>query len=227
MEGHRKEATELWDAMRRSRAGFALIDPITHRFLDANDQFAALFELDVAELKRRTVMTLYPQEIASSIEQINGSFARGIQHLVRGRMPFRKPSGVAIELAGWSRRFDGMSDGPLIVTCAVEVGVVALPDDRYWVAQAPHLFGIANDDGGVEGSDPDDADAHFERLLESLTPQEMRVLDLLVGGFSDREIASKLNLADNTVRHHVSHLLRKLRKRRTQVIIQMLKRKPK
>lgn len=69
-------------------------------------------------------------------------------------------------------------------------------------------------------------DAYFGRLLASLTPQEVRVLDLVIGGLSDREIANKLSLAEGTVRHHVSHLLHKLRKRRAQVIIEMLRRRP-
>ena len=68
------------------------------------------------------------------------------------------------------------------------------------------------------------ADAFFGRLLASLTPQEVRVLDLVATGLSDREIAEKLSLSTDTVRHHVSHLLKKLRKRRAQVIIEMLKR---
>lgn len=68
------------------------------------------------------------------------------------------------------------------------------------------------------------ADAFFGRLLASLTPQEVRVLDLVAAGLSDREIAEKLSLSGDTVRHHVSHLLKKLRKRRGQVIIEMLKR---
>ena len=68
------------------------------------------------------------------------------------------------------------------------------------------------------------ADRFFGRLLASLTPQEVRVLDLVAGGLSDREIAEKLHLSSDTVRHHVSHLLKKLRKRRAQVIIEMLKR---
>lgn len=67
------------------------------------------------------------------------------------------------------------------------------------------------------------ADAFFSQLLASLTPQEVRVLDLVVTGLSDKEIAEKLSLSRDTVRHHVSHLLKKLRKRRGQVIVEMLK----
>lgn len=68
------------------------------------------------------------------------------------------------------------------------------------------------------------ADVFFGRLLGTLTPQEVRVLDLVAAGLSDREIAEQLSLSGGTVRHHVSHLLKKLRKRRAQVIIEMLKR---
>jgi PAS domain S-box-containing protein len=68
------------------------------------------------------------------------------------------------------------------------------------------------------------SDVYFGRRLASLTPQEVRVLDLVVAGLTDKEIAERLTISNDTVRHHVSHLLRKLRKRRTQVIIEMLKR---
>jgi PAS domain S-box-containing protein len=68
------------------------------------------------------------------------------------------------------------------------------------------------------------SEVYFARLLASLTPQEDRVLDLVVAGLTDKEIAERLTLSNDTVRHHVSHLLRKLRKRRAQVIIEMLKR---
>jgi PAS domain S-box-containing protein len=68
------------------------------------------------------------------------------------------------------------------------------------------------------------SDVYFGRRLASLTPQEVRVLDLVVAGLTDKEIAERLTLSNDTVRHHVSRLLRKLRKRRAQVIIEMLKR---
>lgn len=121
-------------------------------------------------------------------------------------------------------------------------------EEPHFVEGAQHLFSTlkfpVNGDGQVIGvcgisvdisldsvEDPtvaadrqSRADAFFGRLLASLTPQEVRVLDLVVTGLSDREIAEKLHLSNDSVRHHVSHLLRKLRKRRAQVIIEMLKR---
>ena len=65
--------------------------------------------------------------------------------------------------------------------------------------------------------------AAFDRLLSTLTPQELRVLELLALGLSDSEIAESLHLEGDTIRHHVSHMLKKLRKSsRTQAVIALL-----
>lgn len=62
---------------------------------------------------------------------------------------------------------------------------------------------------------PDQEDAHEAAssegpLVESLSPQEQRVLKLLVAGRSNREIAQELIVSINTVKDHVKHLYRKL-----------------
>ncbi|HLZ60881.1 MAG TPA: LuxR C-terminal-related transcriptional regulator [Ktedonosporobacter sp.] len=62
---------------------------------------------------------------------------------------------------------------------------------------------------------PDGEDAHKAAssespLVESLSPQEQRVLKLLVAGRSNREIAQELVVSINTVKDHVKHLYRKL-----------------
>ena len=46
--------------------------------------------------------------------------------------------------------------------------------------------------------------------LESLSPQEHRILDLLSEGLSNREIADVMFLAEKTVKNYVSNLLAKL-----------------
>jgi DNA-binding NarL/FixJ family response regulator len=46
--------------------------------------------------------------------------------------------------------------------------------------------------------------------LESLSPQERRILDLLSEGLSNREIADAMFLAEKTVKNYVSNLLAKL-----------------
>lgn len=60
-----------------------------------------------------------------------------------------------------------------------------------------------------------------ERLME-LTPQQMRVLQLITRGLQNREIAAELKLAESTVKAHVTEILRKLRLfSRNKVIIEM------
>ncbi len=46
--------------------------------------------------------------------------------------------------------------------------------------------------------------------LESLTPREREVLDLIAGGSTNREIAAALHLSPHTIHEHTSSLYRKL-----------------
>lgn len=59
-----------------------------------------------------------------------------------------------------------------------------------------------------------------QRLRElSITPRELEILDLIAQGLSNREIAEKLFVSENTVKTHSSRLLDKLSaKRRTQAV---------
>jgi two-component system, NarL family, response regulator DevR len=53
--------------------------------------------------------------------------------------------------------------------------------------------------------------------LASLTPQERRILDLIAEGYTNRQIAETMFLAEKTVKNYVSNLLSKLgMERRTQ-----------
>jgi two-component system response regulator DevR len=53
--------------------------------------------------------------------------------------------------------------------------------------------------------------------LASLTPQERRILDLIAEGYTNRQIADTMFLAEKTVKNYVSNLLTKLgMERRTQ-----------
>ncbi|WP_029009210.1 response regulator transcription factor [Azospirillum halopraeferens] len=83
-------------------------------------------------------------------------------------------------------------------------------------------------DGGVymppdcEEDDPDaDAGAgEIAQRLASLTPQQMRVLELLGTGKLNKEIAFDLGIAETTVKAHVSAILQKLKVySRTQAVI--------
>lgn len=48
------------------------------------------------------------------------------------------------------------------------------------------------------------------QLNSVLSPREVEVLRLIVGGMTDREIAATLNISHHTVMRHVSHILNKL-----------------
>lgn len=48
------------------------------------------------------------------------------------------------------------------------------------------------------------------RTLEALTEQELRVLELVARGLSNSEIATRLSLAEKTVKTHVGHIYAKL-----------------
>jgi two-component system, NarL family, response regulator DevR len=50
-----------------------------------------------------------------------------------------------------------------------------------------------------------------ESILDSLSPQERRLLDLLSEGLTNRQVAARMNLAEKTVKNYVSNLLRKLK----------------
>jgi two-component system, NarL family, response regulator LiaR len=53
-----------------------------------------------------------------------------------------------------------------------------------------------------------------------ITPREMEILQLMAAGFSNREIASKLFVTENTVKTHSGRLFNKLNaRRRTQAVI--------
>lgn len=60
-----------------------------------------------------------------------------------------------------------------------------------------------------------------QRKLEALgiTPRELEILELIAAGLSNREIANRVNLSENTVKTHSSRVFDKLgARRRTQAV---------
>lgn len=51
----------------------------------------------------------------------------------------------------------------------------------------------------------------LQARLRELTPQQIRVLDLIRRGYQNKQIALELQLAESTVKAHVTEILRKLR----------------
>jgi DNA-binding NarL/FixJ family response regulator len=57
-------------------------------------------------------------------------------------------------------------------------------------------------------------------VIEDLTEKERQILKLLAGGFSNKEIANTIFLAEGTVKNHVSNILSKLNTRdRTRAVL--------
>ncbi len=65
---------------------------------------------------------------------------------------------------------------------------------------------IAGQAGGGEGDD----DLELARRFASLSPQQMRILALIVAGKLNKQIAGELNVSEQTIKIHVSTILRKL-----------------
>jgi DNA-binding NarL/FixJ family response regulator len=55
------------------------------------------------------------------------------------------------------------------------------------------------------------ARTHGAGANDALSARELRIVALIAGGMSNREIASTLNLSRHTVKNHIHHILEKLR----------------
>ena len=224
--------------MRATPFPFALIDPLTKLFVDGNDRYAALYEMNSPDLKGTSVLNLYPAELARSLESMLDAFARGTLQATRGRIAFQKRDGKTIELEGWSRRIEGLSKDPLIVTTAVDNrGDDAVPDDRYWVTQAPHVFGLASEPPLSEEDSMvkrvDQLEQHMWRMAQEiraagflpaleetislgsigefseLTARQREIVTRLLGGERVTEIARDMYLSPSTVRNHLTAVFRR------------------
>lgn len=91
----------------------------------------------------------------------------------------------------------------------------------FWVALGFLAVGIALGMQLVGRSAPPDAANGNPQAQASLgiSPRELTVLQELAAGYSNKEIALRLNVSPHTVKTHVTHLFEKLgAKRRTEAI---------
>jgi LuxR family transcriptional regulator of spore coat protein len=66
-----------------------------------------------------------------------------------------------------------------------------------------------------------DGDHHHKHLL---TARERQVFELLVQGFTTKDIAERLVISEKTVRNHISNVMQKLGvKGRSQAVVELIK----
>ena len=189
------------EVIQNSPAVIYVKDP-TGRYLYVNRQYEVVTGISSEEMVGHTDFDLFPAAVAAAYRKAD------LQTLAKmGPLQFEKAALVqGSERLFSTVKFPALRKEQVVGVCGISVDITDEPRD------SPQAV--------AEGM----ADVYFGRRLATLTPQEVRVLDLVVTGLRDKEIAEKLFLSNDTVRHHVSHILRKLRKRRAQVIIEMLKR---
>ncbi|MEA2459872.1 MAG: rsbT co-antagonist protein RsbR [Actinomycetota bacterium] len=182
------------------------IKDVEGAYLYVNKAYERVTELDRKEILGRTDTDLFPPELADTY--------RGNDLLaINGETPLQSEEPLRVE--GEERTFAVIKSG-ITGTRKEPIGVFGLAVDITDSLRAEHARGV--DRQRLASA------RFFGQLLDSLTPQEARVLSLLVEGLSDSEIAERLGLTSGTIRQHVSHVLKKLRKQsRTQAVVEMLK----
>jgi DNA-binding CsgD family transcriptional regulator len=188
-------------------------------------------------LKGASVLDLYNPDTAESIRVLNGAFARGTLESVRGQGVLHLSGGDAVELEGWTRRFEGISPRPLIVTSAVDARSETSTNEGYWVVRAGTLvFGpLAGDSAperaarhraeqlkrhlwrielelraaGLLPASTHNQNADLVRKVADLSARQREIVSRLLAGERVPEIAKAIYLSPTTVRNHLTAVFRK------------------
>jgi DNA-binding NarL/FixJ family response regulator len=124
---------------------------------------------------------------------------------------------MASVLAGASGYILKQIHGPDLADAVRRVAAGESLIDRSNVVKLPTQ--VAAGSSSLHGS-PGVMAKHGGGLITELTPQEERVLDLIVEGLTNRQIGTRLNIAEKTVKNHVTSLMAKLHvERRTQAAV--------
>lgn len=136
--------------------------------------------------------------------------------------------------------FSASMDGQLVVK-AIRAGVAAyLPRTVSWEELLHTLRRVQRNDYQINDlvlAVPDVAghvlhafrqmavDEETQKVYSPLSPRELDVLDLIAAGRTNKEIATQLDISNQTVKNHVSSILRKLAVNdRTQAVVYAMRR---
>lgn len=108
------------------------------------------------------------------------------QHIIR--------EALSLGAAGYIPKSTSKSELALSIARVLS-GSISVPKD----------FTVATGHGSADSA------AALRSRLNDLTPQQLRVLDLIRRGLQNKQIASELHLAESTVKAHVTEILRKLK----------------
>lgn len=81
---------------------------------------------------------------------------------------------------------------------------------RASIAGAEAILVAANGPSGDDRGDSESVATHTDGVVEPLTPREQQVLELLAEGLSNKAIAARLGISDQTVKFHVASIAAKL-----------------
>ena len=103
-----------------------------------------------------------------------------------------------------------------------------LPDGMLVIAEASSVSGaraLGQDADAYLLAPPQNPTEDIDPLVEALTPREVQVLELVADGLSNKAIAARLGVSDETVKFHLGSVFGKLgASNRTDAVRQALRR---
>jgi DNA-binding NarL/FixJ family response regulator len=189
-----------------------------------------VFLLDDHEVVRRGLRALLESQDDIEVIAEAGTVAEALDVVLEARpdvavLDVRLPDGTGIEVCRFIRSELPNTACIMLTSHADDEALLAsvmAGASGYVLKQvggSDLISGIRTVYGGGSLLDPSLAQRMLERLrqgtekdnrLASLSPQERRILDLIVEGRTNREIGEALFLAEKTVKNYITNLLAKL-----------------
>lgn len=106
-------------------------------------------------------------------------------------------------------------ENPLIIAKCIALGASAFIPKSVGLDSISEAVTTVLDGGQWLPTDFQMPDQHAEklaqyRLIETLTPHQLKVLNMIANGLLNKQIAYELNISESTVKQHASAVLRKL-----------------